>query len=50
MAKNANLGQAKAAKNDEFYTQYADIQKEINAYIEYNPDVFRGKTFLGSNE
>ncbi len=46
MAKNANLGQAKAAKNDEFYTQYADIQKEVNAYIEYNPDVFRGKTIL----
>lgn len=46
MAKNANLGAAKNAKNDEFYTQYADIQKEINAYIEYNPDVFRGKTIL----
>ena len=46
MAKNANLGQAKAAKNDEFYTQYEDIQKEVNAYIEYNPDVFRGKTIL----
>ena len=46
MAKNSNLGQAKAAKNDEFYTQYADIQKEVNAYIEYNPDVFRGKTIL----
>jgi len=41
-----NLINAKAAKNDEFYTQYADIQKEINAYIEYNPDVFRGKTIL----
>lgn len=46
MAKNANLGAAKNAKNDEFYTQYADIQKEVNAYIEYNPDVFRGKTIL----
>ena len=46
MAKNQNLSQAKAAKNDEFYTQYADIQKEVNAYIEYNPDVFRGKTIL----
>ena len=46
MAKNVNLSQAKAAKNDEFYTQYADIQKEVNAYIEYNPDVFRGKTIL----
>ena len=46
MAKNSNLSQAKAAKNDEFYTQYADIQKEVIAYIEYNPDVFRGKTIL----
>ena len=46
MAKNSNLGQAKQAKNDEFYTQYVDIQKEVNAYIEYNPDVFRGKTIL----
>ncbi len=46
MAKNSNLSQAKAAKNDEFYTQYADIQKEVNAYFEYNPDVFRGKTIL----
>ena len=46
MAKNSNLSQAKSAKNDEFYTQYADIQKEVNAYFEYNPDVFRGKTIL----
>ena len=46
MAKNSNLGAAKTAKNDEFYTQYPDIQKEVNAYIEYNPDVFRGKTIL----
>jgi len=37
------LHKAKAAKNDEFYTQFSDIQKEIEAYIEYNPDVFRGK-------
>ena len=34
MANNSNMGAAKAAKNDEFYTQYADIQKEINAYLE----------------
>ena len=46
MANNSNLGAAKAAKNDEFYTQYADIQKEVNAYLEYNPDTFRGKTVL----
>lgn len=37
---------AKEAKNDEFYTQYADIQKEINAYLDFNPNVFRGKTVL----
>ena len=43
---NANLSAAKTAKNDEFYTQYADIQKEINAYLDYNPDVFRDKTVL----
>lgn len=43
---NSNLGMAKEAKNDEFYTQYADIQKEINAYLDFNPNVFRGKTVL----
>ena len=43
---NTNLANAKNAKNDEFYTQYADIQKEINAYLDYNKDVFRGKTVL----
>lgn len=43
---NENLKKAKKAKNDEFYTQYADIQNEINAYISYNPDVFRDKTIL----
>ena len=43
---NTDLTNAKKAKNDEFYTQYEDIQKEINAYLEYDPDVFRGKTVL----
>ena len=37
---------AKASKNDEFYTLFSDIQKEVNAYIEYNPEVFRDKTIL----
>ena len=40
---NNNLTSAKKARNDEFYTQYEDIQKEIQAYIDYNPDVFRDK-------
>ena len=43
---NRNLGEAKKAKNDEFYTQYADIQKEVNAYIELDANVFRDKTVL----
>lgn len=43
---NKKLSEAKNAKNDEFYTQYEDIQREVNAYLEYNPDVFRGKTIL----
>ena len=43
---NSNLTKAKTAKNDEFYTQYQDIEKEINAYLEFNPDFFRNKTIL----
>ena len=46
MAKNKTLSDAKKAKQDEFYTQYADIQTEMNAYLEYDPNVFRGKTVL----
>ena len=30
---NKALGKAKEAKNDEFYTQFADIEKEMNAYL-----------------
>ena len=43
---NSKLTAAKRAKYDEFYTQYRDIEKEISAYLDYNPDVFRGKTIL----
>lgn len=43
---NANLSKAKTAKQDEFYTQYADIEKEVNAYLEYRPDTFRDKVVL----
>ena len=46
MAGNTNLGAAKAAKNDEFYTQWNDIENEMQEYLEYNPDVFRDKTIL----
>jgi hypothetical protein len=37
---------AQNSKNDEFYTQYHDIEKEINAYLEFNIDAFKGKTVL----
>ena len=43
---NSNLTSAKNAKNDEFYTQYHDIEKEINSYLEYDPNVFKDKTIL----
>lgn len=43
---NSNLTKAKSAKNDEFYTQYADIEKEIMAYLDFNTDAFANKTIL----
>ena len=46
MASNSTLGTAKAAKNDEFYTQLPDIEHEMQAYVDYDPDVFRDKTIL----
>jgi hypothetical protein len=46
MANNTSLYKAGLAKQDEFYTQYHDIEKEITAYLECNPNVFRDKTVL----
>ena len=43
---NKTLTKAKAAKNDEFYTQFYDIETEMEAYLDYKRDVFRGKTVL----
>ena len=40
---NRSLRDAKAARKDEFYTQYVDIQKEVEAYLEFDSDTFRGK-------
>ena len=42
MSKNENLHKAKVEKNDEFYTQYSDIQLELNHYEKH----FEGKTVL----
>jgi hypothetical protein len=44
--KNSHLGAAKAAKFDEFYTQWADIEREVNAYLEFDAHVFRDKVIL----
>lgn len=46
MTKNVSLRKAKEAKNDEFYTPWDSIEKEINSYLEFNPKVFCGKTIL----
>ena len=38
MSKNLNLSKAKAAKNDEFYTLYEDIEAELSHYTEHFKD------------
>ena len=43
---NESLSGAKKAKFDEFYTQYHDIEREMNAYLDSNKNVFRDKTIL----
>jgi hypothetical protein len=45
MAKS-NLDNAKTGKKDEFYTQYPDIESEMNEFYEYDKNVFRNKTIL----
>ena len=42
MAKNTNLHNAKRAKNDEFYTQLVDVEKELKHYKAF----FKGKKVL----
>ena len=44
--ENSGLENAKNAKNDEFYTLYDDIQKELNCYMDYDKDSFKDKTLL----
>ena len=43
---NKSLNNARVAKKDEFYTMFYDIETEMEAYLDYNPNVFRGKTIL----
>lgn len=37
---------AKRSKADEFYTQLADIEREMEAYLEFNPNLFKNKAVL----
>jgi hypothetical protein len=43
---NARLHVAKRRRSDEFYTRYEDIEAEVRAYVEHDPDVFRDKVVL----
>ena len=42
MSKNSSLHNAQVAKQDEFYTRFEDIQRELNYYEKH----FKGKTVL----
>ena len=44
--KNSNLHQAKRLKDDEFYTTYETIEKEISHYVEQ----FKNKTIPDSSK
>ena len=46
MARREVMTAAQNANKNEFYTQYKDIEKEVNSYVEYNKDVFRDKVIL----
>lgn len=43
---NEYLMRASKAKNDEFYTQYDDVERELDCYVEFDHDVFRGKVVM----
>ena len=46
MSAHTKLSKAKAAKFDELYTQYYDIENEVKEYFDYDPAQFRDKTVL----
>ena len=46
MAKNKNLNAAARNKNDEFYTQFSDIQREMNCYYLWDKNFLKDKTVL----
>ena len=40
---HSHLTRSKIAKNNEFYTQYADVATEIEHYLQATPELFRNK-------
>lgn len=44
MANRRNLDSAHQEKNDEFFTQYEDVEREMNSYLDYDKDTFKDKT------
>ena len=46
MANRRNLDSAHQEKNDEFFTQYEDVEREINSYLDFNKDTFRDLVVL----
>lgn len=40
------MHKAKQSRKDEFYTQYQDIEREINAYLDKDENLFRDKVIL----
>ena len=46
MSNRRNLDTAQKQKNDEFFTRYEDVEREINAYLDYNINTFKNMTIL----
>ncbi|MFB6349938.1 adenine-specific methyltransferase EcoRI family protein [Moraxella sp. ZJ142] len=46
MATNLKLNKAIKAKNDEFYTRKIDIESEIQAYLDFDRELFKNKSVL----
>lgn len=44
--KKDTLSSAQKSKKDEFYTQYEDVEREMNYYFDFNKEVFKNKVIL----
>ena len=46
MATSKSMQKSKTVKNDEFYTQYEDVEREVNSYLDFNVDTFKNKVIM----